>query len=327
MKFDYIIGNPPYQVDDGGAGASARPVYQNFFEEAKKLDPKAITLITPSKWFAGGKGLDNFRYEMLNDHHLVKIVDFINAKDCFPSTSIGGGVNYFLWSSLKQSNTCEFTSVHDGKQSIENRKLDEFPVLVRYNEAVDIIHKVLKEQPRLVAETVGSRNPFGLSSSVRGTANKKNDNDLVVYSSGGKGYIAAESVTKGKDIVDKYKVLISKLTTEHAGEPNKDGKFTVISTTKVLQPGEVCTDSYLIAYSSSSKEKAINFANYVCTKFFRFLVLQAVSSINLSKDKFQFVPIVDLTKNWTDEMLYSHFGLNGNEIHFVSNLIKEKDLS
>ena len=304
MKFDYVIGNPPYQVSDGGAGASATPVYQDFFDEAKKLNPRAIDLITPSKWFAGGKGLDSFRAEMLNDHHLVKIVDFVNAKDCFPNASIGGGVNYFLWSGLKKSDTCEFTNIHDGKKSTVDRNLSEFPILVRYNESVDIIHKVLKDNPSLVSETVGSRNPFGLSSSVRGTKTKSTDKDCLVYSSGGKGYISFDSITKGEELIDKYKVIISKVTSEHAGEPDKNGKFTVISTIKVLQPGEVCTDSYLVAFASSSEVKTKNFAKYACTKFFRFLLLQAVSSINLSKDKFQFIPMIDLSQSWSDERLY-----------------------
>ena len=326
MKFNYVIGNPPYQVSDGGAGASATPVYQDFFDEAKKLNPRAIDLITPSKWFAGGKGLDSFRAEMLNDHHLVKIVDFVNAKDCFPNASIGGGVNYFLWSGLKKSDTCEFTNIHDGKKSTVDRNLSEFPILVRYNESVDIIHKVLKDNPSLVSETVGSRNPFGLSSSVRGTKTKSTDKDCLVYSSGGKGYISFDSITKGEELIDKYKVIISKVTSEHAGEPDKNGKFTVISTIKVLQPGEVCTDSYLVAFASSSEVKTKNFAKYACTKFFRFLLLQAVSSINLSKDKFQFIPMIDLSQSWSDERLYDQFELDESESQFIEGMMKEKEM-
>ena len=326
MKFDYVIGNPPYQVSDGGAGASATPVYQDFFDEAKKLNPRAIDLITPSKWFAGGKGLDSFRAEMLNDHHLVKIVDFVNAKDCFPNASIGGGVNYFLWSGLKKSDTCEFTNIHDGKKSTVDRNLSEFPILVRYNESVDIIHKVLKDNPSLVSETVGSRNPFGLSSSVRGTKTKSTDKDCLVYSSGCKGYISFDSITKGEELIDKYKVIISKVTSEHAGEPDKNGKFTVISTIKVLQPGEVCTDSYLVAFASSSEVKTKNFAKYACTKFFRFLLLQAVSSINLSKDKFQFIPMIDLSQSWSDERLYDQFELDESESQFIEGMMKEKEM-
>ena len=326
MKFDYVIGNPPYQVSDGGAGASATPVYQDFFDEAKKLNPRAIDLITPSKWFAGGKGLDSFRAEMLNDHHLVKIVDFVNAKDCFPNASIGGGVNYFLWSSLKKSDTCEFTNIHDGKKSTVDRNFSEFPILVRYNESVDIIHKVLKDNPSLVSETVGSRNPFGLPSSVRGTKTKSTDKDCLVYSSGGKGYISFDSITKGEELIDKYKVIISKVTSEHAGEPDKNGKFTVISTIKVLQSGEVCTDSYLVAFASLSEVKTKKFAKYACTKFFRFLLLQATSSINLSKDKFQFIPMIDLSQSWSDERLYDQFELDESELQFIEGMMKEKEM-
>ena len=197
---------------------------------------------------------------------------------------------------------------------------------MRYNESVDIIHKVLKDNPSLVSETVGSRNPFGLSSSVRGTKTKSTDKDCLVYSSGGKGYISFDSITKGEELIDKYKVIISKVTSEHAGEPDKNGKFTVISTIKVLQPGEVCTDSYLVAFASSSEVKTKNFAKYACTKFFRFLLLQAVSSINLSKDKFQFIPMIDLSQSWSDERLYDQFELDESESQFIEGMMKEKEM-
>ncbi len=273
MKFDVIISNPPYQLSDGGNGASAKPIYHLFVEQAKKLKPKYLTMIIPSRWFAGGKGLDDFRKSMLEDGRVTRIVDYVNAKDCFSGVSLGGGVCYFLWD-RDNPKACEFTNIHDGMISTETRNLSEFPVFVRYNEAISIIHKILSFNEKMVSDEVGSRNPFGLSSSSRGTQEK---NDYLLYSSGGTGYIPKKDVTQGYDIVDKYKVMISKVTSEHAGEPDKSGMFTVVSTTKVLKPSEVCTDSYLIAYCTNTIEKAENFAKYVCSKFFRFLLLQAVS--------------------------------------------------
>ena len=141
MKFDFIIGNPPYQLSDGGNGVSAKPIYQLFVEQAKKLQPRYMVMITPSRWFSGGKGLDAFRETMLNDRRIRKIVDYINAKDCFPENSVSGGVNYFLWD-REYSGKCEFTTILNGKEDTAERYLNEFDGFVRYNQAVDILHKV-----------------------------------------------------------------------------------------------------------------------------------------------------------------------------------------
>ena len=322
MKFDVIISNPPYQLSDGGNGASAKPIYQLFVDKAKKLNPRFLSMIIPSRWFAGGKGLDDFRKEMLEDKRVVRIVDYVNAKDCFNGISLGGGVCYFLWD-RDNPKPCEFTNIHDGVSSTQIRDLSEFSVFVRYNEALSIIHKVTAYKENTVSEVVGSRNPFGLSSSARGTSNKK---EIKLFSSGGTGYISKYEITQGLNIVNKYKVMISKVTSEHAGEPDKSGMFTVVSTTRVLAPNEVCTDSYLIAYETDSQVEADNFARYICTKFFRFLLLQAVSSINLSKDKFQFIPMQDFSKTWTDEELYAKYKLSQEEIDFIESMIKPKVL-
>ena len=322
MKFDVIIGNPPYQLSDGGNGASAKPIYNLFVDQAKKLKPRYLSMIIPSRWFAGGKGLDDFREAMLTDKRVVKIVDYVNAKDCFAGVSLGGGVCYFLWD-RDNPKDCEFTNIHDGKASTDVRNLSEFPVFVRYNEAISVIRKVRNNSQHMVSEVVGSRNPFGLPSSARGVKDKKN---ITLHSSAGTGYITEHEVLQGKHLINKYKVMISKVTSEHAGEPDKSGMFAVLSTVRVLKPQEVCTDSYLIAYETSDAKTAENFAHYMCTKFFRFLLLQAVSSINLSKDKFQFVPMQDFSKQWTDEMLYAKYNLTPTEIEFIESIMKEKEL-
>ena len=322
MKFDVIIGNPPYQLDDGGAGASAIPIYNKFVEQAKKLEPRYLSMIIPSRWFAGGKGLDAFRKSMLTDKRVVRLVDYVNAKDCFPGISLGGGVCYFLWD-RDNPQKCLFTNIHDGKKSTELRELDEFSVFVRYNEAMSIIRKVLQEKESKVSSVVGSRNPFGLSSSTRGSEDKK---EIALFSSDGLSYISLSEVKKGKELINRYKVMVSKVTSEHAGEPDKSGMVTVLSTIAVLKPKEVCTDSYLIAFSSDNITEVDNFSKYMCTKFFRFLLLQAVSSINLSKDKFQFVPMQDFSRVWTDKDLYKKYDLTNEEIDFIESMIKEKTI-
>lgn len=167
MKFDYIVGNPPYQVDTNGAGRQAKPVYNLLFDEAESMNPKYISFITPSRWFAGGMGLNKFRDKMMNCHHLVKIIDFTNSKDCFPSTSISGGVSYFGWKKDYVGN-CEFTNITNGNVTTLKRPLDEFPIIVRFNEAVEIIRKLdLKDNEGLGSITSGLM-PFGLSTNYRG---------------------------------------------------------------------------------------------------------------------------------------------------------------
>jgi len=321
MKFDVIISNPPYQLSDGGAGASAKPIYNLFVERAKKLRPHFVSMIIPSRWFAGGKGLDEFRLHMLNDTKLRTLVDYSNAKDCFSGVSLGGGVCYFLWDS-SYNGKCDFTNIHDGVSSNCVRALNEFPVFVRYNEAISVIHKVLNQGGGYVSDLIGSRNPFGLPSSARGNSKKT---EYILFSSDGKGFINRKEITQGLDILGDFKVVISKVTSEHAGEPDSSGKFKVISTVTFLAPNEVCTDSYLVAYHSKNKNEVENFIGYIKTRFFRFLLLQAVSSINLSKEKFMFVPLQDFSKPWTDAELYAKYKLTKEEIAFIESMIKPMD--
>lgn len=323
MKFDVIISNPPYQLSDGGNKNSAKPIYQHFVHQAMKLKPRFISMIIPARWYAGGKGLDEFRADMLTNKHIARLVDYTNAKDCFPGISLGGGVCYFLWS-RDNSGECEYTNIHDNVESTQPRNLDEFPVFVRYNEALSIIHKVLKKSKNMVSDVMGGRNPFGFESFARGQEIKQYASDCTLYYSGGVGYVSPNSVMKAKELVDKYKVMISRATSEHAGEPDSSGMYNVLSVVKVLKPHEVCTDSYLIAYSTNSEVEANNCADYIRTKFFRFLVLQSVTSISLSKEKFQFVPLMDFSKKWTDEQLYAEFELTADEVSFIESMIKEK---
>ncbi len=323
MKFDVIIGNPPYQMSDGGNKNSAKPIYQYFVQQAMKLKPRFLTMIIPSRWYAGGKGLDKFRSDMLSNRHITKLVDYSNAKDCFPGISLGGGVCYFLWSRDVESD-CQYSNIHDGVESTRIRNLNEYPVFVRYNEALSIIHKVQSNAESYVCDVMGGRNPFGFESFARGNASRENPSDCTLYYSGGVGYVPLSSVSKSVDLVGKYNVMISRATAEHANEPDSSGMFNVLSVVKVLKPSEICTDSYLLAYSTDNLTHANNFADYVRTKFFRFLVLQSVTSISLSKEKFVFVPMLDFSKKWTDIELYEYYGLSEEEIHFIDTMIKEK---
>lgn len=318
MKFDVIIGNPPYQLSTGGGSAQATPLYDKFVEQAKKLKPKYLSMIIPSRWFAGGMGLNKFRESMLSDGRIRILVDYPNAKDCFPQSSIGGGVCYFLWD-RDNVGQCRVTNMTANGPITDERSLDEFDVFVRYNSAINIIRKVKTNST--FADICSSLSPFGINSSERGKTNSFNG-AYKLYSSQGIGYVDNSVITTGHEFVDKYKVLISKTSAEHAGEPDKNGSFKVLSKVLPLEPNDVCTFSYFLAGPFENKTITENAISYLKTKFVRFLILQAVTSINLSKDKFQFVPMQDFSKSWTDSELYKKYNLTSEEIEFIESIIR-----
>lgn len=277
-------------------------------------------MITPSRWFNGGKGLDKFRNDMFSDRRITRLVDYQNAKDCFPGVSIGGGVSYFLWE-RDRTDDCEITNIVNGREVTLKRPLDQYPVFVRYNDAIDIIGKVQAVGEKSIVSEISSRNPFGIATNVRGEG-VEFPGCITLISSKDKGYIPESDVTQGKEYIDKYKVMISRVTSEHAGEPDKDGMYKVISKIAILSPGEVCTDSYVIAGGSASEATAFNFMEYLKTKFVRFLILQTLSSINLSRDRYEFVPVQDFTRAWDDDALYRKYNLTPEEINFIETTIK-----
>ena len=195
MRFDVIVGNPPYQLSDGGASASARPIYHQFIEQAMKLEPRYVVMVTPSRWFAGGKGLDDFRKNMLNDKRLRVIVDFIQEKDAFPNVNINGGVNYFLWD-RDHAGDCQITTIAPGSKSGKPlvRPLDEYDIFVRRNESIPILKKVLSFGDKSFAERVSSRKPFGLPTDFHGSANQTAKKDIKFYGSGKISWVGIEQL-------------------------------------------------------------------------------------------------------------------------------------
>lgn len=321
MKFDAVVGNPPYQLETGSTSRQATPIYNIFVEQAKALSPHYLSMIMPSRWFAGGMGLEQFRNNMMKDVHISKLVDYVNAKDCFPQISISGGVCYFL-RDAQYIGDCDFISVFQNQRTIEKRSLDEFSVLVRYNQAVSALHKVLGNTFEPFDEIISPLMPFGLSTKERGHATRRT-NDLLLHSSNGISYIDQEKVLKGNDLISCYKVMMSKTSAEHAGEPGKDGKFKVFtSSMKVIGPNEVCTHSYFLIGKCQTREEAECIESYLKTKFVRFLVMLSMSAINLSKLVFGFVPMQDFSKPWTDTELYEKYGLTDEEIAFIESMIK-----
>lgn len=322
MKFDVIIGNPPYQLSDGGNNASARPLYHLFVEQAMKLKPRYLTMIIPARWYAGGKGLDSFRTAMLQSNQLRKLVDYNNSADCFPGVNVAGGVCYFLWD-RDTSGNCEITNIssqyHTGMT--ESRSLKEFPILVRDNTAIHIVRKAMAVSEETLSTTVHSRNVFSVSSYERGTTQREKENDVFLLSSQGKGFYAKNRIDDKQRLLNKFKVIIT-YAMSGGNKPTSQGNFQVISSLQVLQPNEVCTETYLVLDTFDNEVEADNLCSYVSTKMFRFLLLQALTSIHITKDSFLFVPIQDYSHPWTDEMLYKKYNLTDDEIKFIESMIR-----
>lgn len=324
MKFDVICANPPYQLNDGGGSnsISAKPIYHLFIQQAKKLNPKYITMIVPSRWFAGGKGLDLFRSEMLNDHRIRQIVNYPKSRECFSGVDIAGGVNYFLWDRA-YNGTCQFTSIVGDKCTTRERNLSEFSVLISDNMGVDIIHKVQLMEKSYLNTIVLTRNSFGFTSNARGTEKPFNE-AVKLYSSSGISYVAKSDVTKNLDLLDKYKVCVGTLNPDRGGVNNaSDGKMSVTTKIRIIKPYEVVTETYIVVNTFATLDEARNFASYLQTKFVRYLISLTLSSMHIVRDNFQFVPNKLSTKSWTDTELYSLYNLDNDEINTIEEKIRD----
>lgn len=320
MKFDVIISNPPYQLSDGGGtGSSAMPIYQHFVEQDKKLNPRYIVMITPSRWFAGGKGLDEFRNNMLNDNRIRIIHDFPNASDCFPGVEIKGGVCYFLWDRDNRGLCAVNTHENGNIISTMNRKLleDGNDVFIRYNSAISIFKKVASKNEPSFMEMVSVRRPYGLSSTFNNYS-KGNAGGIKIYGNKSYGYLDKNFIVpQNVESVDKYKVFISFGYGAGEGFPHQ-----ILNKPFIGEMRSCCTETYLQIGKFDKITTAENVISYIKTKFFRFLVMLKKNTQNGTRGVYQFVPIQDFSKPWTDEELYKKYNLSQEEIDFIESMIK-----
>ena len=318
MTFDVIIGNPPYQLDDGGNSASAKPIYHLFVQQALKLNPNYLCMIIPSRWYAGGKGLDSFRNIMLKDKHISHLIDYANSSDCFSGVNIAGGVCYFLWDKNYQGLCKVENNVGDHNGEYVERNLSEYSVFVRDNNAIEVIKKILAHKEKTMEHYVHSRNSFSLPSNERGTT--KANGNIKLLSSDGFSYISPNRIEDRNDILNKFKVIVT-YAMSGGNKPSKDGKYQILSSLMILKPQEVCTETYLVLSAFDTIDEAQNLLSYAKTIFFRFLLLQALTSIHITKSTFLFVPMQDFSQTWTDEKLYKKYKLEQPEIALMESMI------
>ncbi len=332
MKFDVIIGNPPYQLSDGGGtGDSARPIYHIFIQQAKKLNPRYIAMIVPSRWMKGGKGLDNFRNEMMEDTRIKYIYDYEDAKECFPGIHLDGGVNYFLWDKSYNGKCQYHYKSFSGEESTSKRFLKNglSETVIRDYNQMTIIEKAASYNEEKFSKICSARNPFGYYSDLFNDPEKypstklsmeEDENKLKIYGVKGKkggsrrviGYVDRESVEKLKGDVNKFKLYFSKayMTTS-----------TVPPEIIVGFPGTVCTETFIEIGTFDTEEEALNCLSYIRTKFFRALLFYNRHSLNISRESFELIPIQDFTQEWNDEKLYAKYQLTPDEIEFIESHI------
>ncbi|MGE4285666.1 MAG: Eco57I restriction-modification methylase domain-containing protein [Phycisphaerae bacterium] len=318
MKFDVIVGNPPYQLSDGGYGISAGPIYNKFVEQAKKMNPRFITMIIPARWFAGGKGLDSFRAEMLSDKRIRIIHDFPEAFDCFPGVQIKGGVCYFLWNRENKGDCTVYTHRGSSISEPQSRPLLEegCETFIRYNVAVDILHKVRLFCEGSIEKSVSSRQPFGLPTTFHGRKEQK-QNDVTVFENQGISYTEKETIKKNIDVINRYKVFLPR-----AGSGSDAFPHSILGKPFFGDKMTVCSETYIFFGPYDSKEECQNVISYISTRFFRFLAMLKKVTQSTTRSIYTYVPVQDFSKPWTDEELYEKYGLEESEIAFIESMIR-----
>lgn len=319
MHFDLVIGNPPYQLSDGGHNASASPIYQLFVESAKDLDPEHVVMVTPSRWFAGGKGLNDYRDEMLHDHRLRALVDYPKLYEAFPGVKIRGGVSYFLWSRTYDG-PCSIQTMWDGQPTgpALERYLDEFDVLVRRNEAVPILKKVQSLSEATMDTVISPNKPFGFRTFFHGQESPEKLSDPIkLFGSQKISWLERSEIKENLEWVDRWKVLMTAVQGTSAAV-----ETMFLSRPIIAEPGTACTETYIVAGSFDLCEEAESLASYLRTRFVRFLVSLRKSTQHATRNVYSFVPQQSWDHEWTDEELYAKYGLTDEEIAFIESIVR-----
>ena len=320
MKFDVIISNPPYQLSDEGNGKSAKPIYHHFVNSAKKLNPSYIVMVIPSRWFSGGKGLDTFRRDMLNDSHIKNLVDYENFKDIFPGVDLAGGACYFLWDK-NYDGLCRVTNQNNENPSTKTRALNEYETFIRQNLAVEIVKKVQAKSTTYLDSRVSSRKPFGLPTNYEP---QKTGIPCHFIQKIGVKYAAKADVDDTNEYLNNWKLLAPKSPIAGQTDFSKPVGFYYDGNTRIAKPGECCTESWIIVGAFDTEKEVLSYKTYIFTKTVRFLLLQTVVSQDVTKKNFCFIP--DLGKyegTYTDDMLCQMWGITDKELEYIKTRIGE----
>jgi hypothetical protein len=328
VKINAIVGNPPYQVMDGGTDRGAVPVYHYFLNVSKKIQPLYISLIMPARWYAGGRGLDDFRAEMMADTRLMDLYDYELSKDLFPTVDIAGGLCTFLWAS-SYTGPCNIVNHGAIKDVSAKRYLSQFGTLIRSNAAVPILEKITAKSDQYLNSLVLSINPFGFRTYFRGGTN----GDIKILTSQGWAKVKRKEITKGLEYVEQYKIIVGRFVPSNGEMSVRPGEgYRVLTEPRILVPNEINTETYIDTAVFPSKEEAENYNRFLHCKFTRYLLRQGVTSVNVTKECFAFVPLQDFTSSsdidWSqdvsgiDRQLYSKYGLTEEEVAFIEAMIK-----
>jgi site-specific DNA-methyltransferase (adenine-specific) len=323
MQFDVIIGNPPYQMKGGAGGTSDSSIYPLFVQQAKQLEPKYLSMVIPSRWLAGGRGMDDFRHEMLNSNQLLRLVDYPVSKEVFPNVEVKGGVCFFLWGS-EYKGKCNVTVIRGEDSLTSIRELNEFDVFVRNPIAVGILRKVLSLGEPSVTEILTADTPFGIATNYDGFHDSKKANDVALYyvKSGKRniGYMPRKEIVKNPHLIDKWKVLVPKAGSD-GGQKIPD---SVLGKCWIASPNSVATQTF-IAFWIDSKEEATSIQTYYRTKFFRFIVSLRKITQDALKQTYTWVPMQKWDREWTDAELFKKYKLSADEIKHIESVIRPMD--
>ncbi len=322
MQFDVIIGNPPYQLGSAG-GTRDVPIYQHFVEQAKKLEPRFLSMIIPSRWTAGGLGLDAFRKSMLSDRRISTLVDYPNAAELFPSVGINGGIGYFLWDS-QHNGDCSTTLVRDGQTfGPHKRRLDEFDILVRDARGLPILRKVLARKEPSLTELLSADKEFGMTSNFGGFRSTAAKGDIAVYyNDKGKrriGWMERDEVPKSRHLIDTWKLLVPQAGSGR--EREKSGVDLVLGPTLIAAPPSVCTQTYLFVFVND-EGAAASVQSYLRTRFARFLISLRKITQHATRSTYTWVPQQAWDRAWTDADLYEKYGITEDEQASIESLIR-----
>ena len=320
MQFDVVIGNPPYQMKGGAGGTSDASIYHLFVEQAQKLEPRYLSMVIPSRWLAGGRGMDSFRKEMLSSARLVKLVDFPVSSEVFPNVEVKGGICYFLWKN-ENVGSCEVTVIRGDERETSLRKLDEFDVFVRDPKSVGILRKVLQSGGTAITEILTADTPFGIATNFDrfGTVKKEGDVELHYVKSGKRaiGYVQRSLISKNVNLINKWKVLVPKAGSD-GGQKIPD---VVLGKPLLCPPPSVATQTFLAFYADSEIE-ARSIESYYRTKFFRHLVSLRKFTQDALRPMYSWVPVQTWDREYSDAELYKKYKLTDEEIEYIEAVIR-----